>query len=44
MLTAPGALDLAMTADPAVLGREGMETFLRGVERLIVAEAIALGD
>ncbi|WP_327162788.1 condensation domain-containing protein [Streptomyces zaomyceticus] len=44
VLTAPGALDLAMTADPAVLGREGMETFLRGVERLIVAEAIALGD
>ncbi|MEV7340275.1 condensation domain-containing protein [Streptomyces sp. NPDC093544] len=43
-LTAPGALDLAMTADPAVIGREGMEQFLRGVERLIVAEAIALGD
>ena len=44
VLTAPGALDLAMTADPAVLDREGMEQFLRGVERLIVAEAIALGD
>ncbi|WP_030177305.1 condensation domain-containing protein [Streptomyces sp. NRRL S-813] len=44
VLTAPGALDLAMTADPAVIGREGMERFLRGVERLIVAEAIALGD
>jgi hypothetical protein len=44
VLTAPGALDLAMTADPAVIGREGMEQFLRGVERLIVAEAIALGD
>ncbi|MGW5851960.1 condensation domain-containing protein [Streptomyces sp. NPDC055254] len=44
VLTAPGALDLAMTADPAVLDREGMERFLRGVERLIVAEAIALGD
>ncbi len=44
VLTAPGALDLAMTADPAVLGREGMEQFLRGVERLVVAEAIALGD
>ncbi|UUN28353.1 condensation domain-containing protein [Streptomyces sp. FIT100] len=43
-LTAPGALDLAMTADPAVIGRDGMEQFLRGVERLIVAEAIALGD
>ncbi|MEU2240609.1 condensation domain-containing protein [Streptomyces sp. NPDC018338] len=44
VLTAPGALDLAMTADPAVLDRDGMERFLRGVERLIVAEAIALGD
>ncbi|MFC9844745.1 condensation domain-containing protein [Streptomyces sp. NPDC060223] len=43
-LTAPGALDLAMTADPAVISREGMEQFLRGVERLVVAEAIALGD
>ncbi|WP_411076384.1 condensation domain-containing protein [Streptomyces sp. cmx-4-7] len=44
VLTAPGALDLAMTADPAVLDHAGMERFLRGVERLIVAEAIALGD
>jgi hypothetical protein len=44
VLTAPGALALAMTADPAVLDRERMERFLRGVERLIVAEAIALGD
>ncbi|MFD7904827.1 condensation domain-containing protein [Kitasatospora sp. NPDC059747] len=44
VLTAPGALDLAMTADPAVLGRAAMEQFLRGVEQLIVAEALALGD
>ncbi|MBF9072673.1 non-ribosomal peptide synthetase condensation domain protein [Streptacidiphilus sp. NEAU-YB345] len=44
VLTAPGALDLAMTADPAVIGRDGMEQFLRGVERLVVAAAIALGD
>ncbi|MEY9942056.1 hypothetical protein ABH932_006654 [Streptacidiphilus sp. MAP5-52] len=44
VLTAPGALDLAMTADPAVLDRGGMEQFLRGVERLVVAAAIALGD
>ncbi|MBB5936452.1 condensation domain-containing protein [Streptomyces zagrosensis] len=44
VLTAPGALDLAMTADPAVLSREGMEHFLRGVETLVVAEAITLGD
>ncbi|MEE1729034.1 MULTISPECIES: condensation domain-containing protein [Streptomyces] len=43
-LTAPGALDLAMTADPAVISRTGMEEFLRGVEGLIVAEATALGD
>ncbi|WP_035795676.1 condensation domain-containing protein [Kitasatospora mediocidica] len=44
VLTAPGALDLAMTADPAVITREGMEQFLRGVERLVVGEAIALGE
>ncbi|CAM5685770.1 Non-ribosomal peptide synthetase condensation domain protein OS=Streptomyces cyaneofuscatus OX=66883 GN=G3I52_18720 PE=4 SV=1 [Streptomyces cyaneofuscatus] len=41
-LTAPGALDLAMTADPAVISRTGMEQFLRGAERHIVARAIAL--
>lgn len=41
-LTAPGALDLAMTADPAVISRTGMERFLRGAERLIVDKAIAL--
>lgn len=44
VLTVPGALELAMTADPAVLTREGMEHFLRGVEESVVAEAIALGD
>lgn len=44
VLTAPGALELAMTADPAVLTREGMERFLRGVEESVVAEAIALGN
>ncbi|WEV23847.1 condensation domain-containing protein [Streptomyces sp. 71268] len=43
-LTAPGALELAMTADPAVISREGMERFLRGVEELVVAEAIARGE
>ncbi|MFF2702880.1 condensation domain-containing protein [Streptomyces cyaneofuscatus] len=41
-LTAPGALDLAMTADPAVISRAGMEQFLRGAERHIVDRAIAL--
>ncbi|MFF9021131.1 condensation domain-containing protein [Streptomyces eurythermus] len=44
VLTAPGALELCMTADPAVLTRDGMETFLRGVERLVVTEAMALGE
>ncbi|QKW53980.1 condensation domain-containing protein [Streptomyces buecherae] len=43
-LTAPGALELAMTADPAVISREGMERFLRGVEELVVAEATARGE
>lgn len=42
VLTAPGALELAMTADPAVLTREGMERFLRGVEESVIAEAIVL--
>ncbi|MFJ4577930.1 condensation domain-containing protein [Streptomyces echinatus] len=44
VLTAPGALELCMTADPAVLTRDGMERFLRGVEGLIVAEAVARKD
>ncbi|MFE6776646.1 condensation domain-containing protein [Streptomyces sp. NPDC057702] len=40
-LTAPGALELAMTADPAVLSRQDMERYLRGIEELVVAAAIA---
>ncbi|MFF7726693.1 condensation domain-containing protein [Streptomyces sp. NPDC008001] len=44
VLTAPGALELCMTADPAVLTREGMERFLRGVEESVIAEAIARRD
>ncbi|MFF5858128.1 condensation domain-containing protein [Streptomyces sp. NPDC012751] len=44
VLTAPGALELCMTADPAVLGRAEMERFLRGVEQLVVAEAGARGE
>ncbi|MFE5630697.1 condensation domain-containing protein [Streptomyces sp. NPDC056543] len=44
VLTAPGALELCMTADPAVLSREGMERFLRGVEESVIAEATARGD
>ncbi|CAL9603729.1 condensation domain-containing protein [Streptomyces sp. enrichment culture] len=44
VLTAPGALELAMTADPAVLTRAGMERFLRGVEESVVAKALALEE
>ncbi|MEV6975759.1 condensation domain-containing protein [Kitasatospora sp. NPDC093806] len=44
VLTAPGVLELAMTADPAVFSRADMERFLRGVEGLVVARALALGD
>ncbi|GLW34242.1 condensation domain-containing protein [Actinoplanes regularis] len=42
VLTAPGALELSMTADPALLSREGMEQLLRGVERLVVDAAMAV--
>ncbi|MEE1781371.1 non-ribosomal peptide synthetase condensation domain protein, partial [Streptomyces sp. SP17BM10] len=44
VLTAPGVLDLAMTADPAIITRAGMEQFLRGVEQLVVTAALALGE
>ncbi|MFF3071185.1 condensation domain-containing protein [Kitasatospora sp. NPDC057936] len=44
VLTAPGVLELAMTADPAIITRAGMEQFLRGVEQLIVTAALALGE
>jgi Condensation domain len=44
VLPAEGGLDLWLTADPAVVSREGMESFLRGVEGLVVAEAIRQGD
>jgi hypothetical protein len=40
--TAPGAIELAMTADSAVLPRPDMERFLFGIEELVVAEALAL--
>jgi hypothetical protein len=39
----PDALELAMTADAALLPRAGMESFLFGIEELVVAEARALG-
>lgn len=44
VLTAPGALELCMTADPAVLTRRSMERFLRGVEESVIARALSLGD
>ncbi|MER7004304.1 condensation domain-containing protein [Dactylosporangium sp. NPDC000555] len=39
---APGSLELAMTADAAVLPRPDMERFLFGIEDLVVAQALAL--
>ncbi|MFI5910868.1 condensation domain-containing protein [Dactylosporangium sp. NPDC051541] len=39
---APGSLELAMTADAAVLPRPDMERFLYGIEDLIVNHALAL--
>lgn len=39
----PGALELVMTADSALISRSGMEQLLRGVEDRILAEARAQG-
>jgi hypothetical protein len=39
---APGSLELAMTADAAVLPRPDMERFLLGIEDLVVTQALAL--
>jgi hypothetical protein len=39
---APGSLELAMTADAAVLPRPDMERFLFGIEDLVVTEAMSL--
>jgi hypothetical protein len=39
----PGSVELAMTADSALLPRAGMERFLLGVEELIVTEAMRIG-
>jgi hypothetical protein len=39
---APGSLELAMTADAAVLPRPDMERFLFGIEDLVVTQALAL--
>ncbi|WP_329493252.1 condensation domain-containing protein [Kitasatospora herbaricolor] len=40
---APGALELSMTADGAVLPRPDMERFLYGMEELVVEAALAPG-
>jgi hypothetical protein len=39
----PGALELAMTADSALIPRPDMESFLRGIEDAVVADALATG-
>ncbi|WP_432991117.1 condensation domain-containing protein [Dactylosporangium sp. CA-233914] len=39
---APGSLELAMTADAAVLPRPDMERFLFGIEDLVVTQALTL--
>ncbi|GAA4253141.1 hypothetical protein GCM10022255_052800 [Dactylosporangium darangshiense] len=39
---APGSLELAMTADAAVLPRPDMERFLLGIEDLVVTQALQL--
>jgi hypothetical protein len=44
VLPAQGGVNLWMTGDPAVISRAEMESFLRGVEGLVVAEAIRQGD
>ncbi|MEU6236107.1 condensation domain-containing protein [Kitasatospora sp. NPDC047058] len=41
-LRTPGAVELALTADPSVLPRPAMERFLHGIEDLVVTEARAL--
>ncbi|MEY9870944.1 hypothetical protein ABH931_000398 [Streptacidiphilus sp. MAP12-33] len=42
-LLVPDAVELALTADAALLPRTGMESFLLGIEELVLAEARALG-
>ena len=40
---APDSMELAMTADGAVLPRSEMERFLYGMEELVIGQALALG-
>jgi hypothetical protein len=41
---APGSMELAMTADSALLPRAEMERFLYGIEDLVVSQALTLGS
>jgi len=41
---APGSMELAMTADSALLPRPDMERFLYGIEDLVITQALALGS
>ena len=41
---ASGAIELAMTADTALIPRPDMERFLLDIEDLVVGQALALGD
>ncbi|MFC4033187.1 condensation domain-containing protein [Streptomyces polygonati] len=43
VVDAPGALELAMTADSALIPRQDMESFLRGIEDAVVGDALATG-
>lgn len=40
---APGAVELLMTADSALMPRADMEAFLRGIEDTVVTDALATG-
>jgi hypothetical protein len=40
---APGSVELAMTADSALMPRPDMEQFLYGIEELVVDQALTLG-
>jgi hypothetical protein len=43
VLDTPGAVDLTMTADASRIPRADMEAFLRGMEEVIVEDALATG-
>jgi len=43
VMDSPGAVDLVMVADGALIPREDMESFLLGIEESVVADALATG-